>query len=194
MSKITFRADDDLVEQLEACDASKSEVMREALRTHLDGAVGDDADASDATDATVDAALADRIDDLIADRLDAALDDRLGGRSAASPAAYTPGNAGDINVNVTLDAPSADKDDASVTREATADADAQTRKTPPIQTCKREKTPVADVAKTSPLTTFTARTAVKSSPTERSVIAATSFGPTGRFARVVDVGPPLPTY
>jgi len=129
MSKITFRADD-LVEQLEACDASKSEVMREALRTHLDGAVGDDADASDATDATVDAALADRIDDLIADRLDAALDDRLGGRSAASPAAYTPGNAGDINVNVTLDAPSADKDDASVTREATADADAQTRKTP----------------------------------------------------------------
>jgi len=131
MSKITFRADDDLVEQLEACDASKSEVMmREALRTHLDGAVGDDADASDATDATVDAALADRIDDLIADRLDAALDDRLGGRSAASPAAYTPGNAGDINVNVTLDAPSADKDDASVTREATADADAQTRKTP----------------------------------------------------------------
>ncbi|TKX76890.1 ribbon-helix-helix protein, CopG family, partial [Halorubrum sp. SD626R] len=32
MSKITFRADDDLVERLEACDASKSEVMREALR------------------------------------------------------------------------------------------------------------------------------------------------------------------
>jgi len=126
---------------------------------------------------------------LIADRLDAALDDRLGGRSAASPAAYTPGNAGDINVNVTLDAPSADKDDASVTREATADADAQTRKTPTDPDAKREKTPVADVAKTSPLTTFTARTAVKSSPTERSVIAATSFGPTGRFARVVDVGP-----
>ena len=36
MGKITFRADDDLVAELEAFDASKSEVMREALRTHLD--------------------------------------------------------------------------------------------------------------------------------------------------------------
>ncbi|MDB2269388.1 CopG family transcriptional regulator, partial [Halorubrum ezzemoulense] len=34
MSKITFLADDDLVDRLEACDASTSEVMREALRTH----------------------------------------------------------------------------------------------------------------------------------------------------------------
>ncbi|ELZ37844.1 hypothetical protein C471_12101 [Halorubrum saccharovorum DSM 1137] len=135
MSKITFRADDDLVERLEACDASKSEVMREALRTHLDGAVGGgtDGDGSSASDATVDAALADRIDDLIADRLDAALDERLGERPAPSPsphAAYTPGNAGDINVNVTLDAPGADEEDASVTRETTADDDSQTRKTP----------------------------------------------------------------
>jgi len=136
MSKITFRADDDLVERLEACDASKSEVMREALRTHLDGAVAGDAigDDTNASDATVDAALADRIDDLIADRLDAALDERFGGRPpSSSPApqtAYTPGNAGEINVNVTLDAPGADEDDASVTRETTADADAQARKTP----------------------------------------------------------------
>ncbi|MGQ3328841.1 MULTISPECIES: double zinc ribbon domain-containing protein [Halorubrum] len=134
MSKITFRADDDLVERLEACDASKSEVMREALRTHLDGAIdGDEAGDVTASDATVDDALADRIDDLIADRLDAALDERLGDRPATSTAphsAYTPGNAGDINVNVTLDAPGADGDDASVTREATADADEQTRKTP----------------------------------------------------------------
>jgi hypothetical protein len=36
MSKITFRADDDLIEQLEGFDGSKSEVMREALRTYLD--------------------------------------------------------------------------------------------------------------------------------------------------------------
>ncbi|WP_050032917.1 double zinc ribbon domain-containing protein [Halorubrum halophilum] len=139
MSKITFRADDDLVERLEACDASKSEVMREALRTHLGGAAdGDDVGASDAS---VDDALADRIDDLIADRLDAALDERFGDRPAApSPAphgTYTPGNAGEINVNVTLEAPGADEDDASVTRETTSDADAQTRKThadPDVQT------------------------------------------------------------
>ncbi|WP_435094249.1 double zinc ribbon domain-containing protein [Halorubrum sp. N11] len=131
MSKITFRADDGLVERLEACDASKSEVMREALRTHLDGAVDANADGSDAT---IDAALTERIDDLIADRLDAALDERLGDGSAAPSAglaaAYTPGNAGDINVNVTLDAPGADEDDASVTRETATDAETQTRKTP----------------------------------------------------------------
>ena len=36
MSKITFRADDELVERLEAHDASKSEVMRQALRAYLD--------------------------------------------------------------------------------------------------------------------------------------------------------------
>ncbi|MEZ3116542.1 zinc ribbon domain-containing protein [Halobaculum sp. MBLA0147] len=37
MSKVTFRADDDLVERVEAHDASKSEVMRAALRAYLDG-------------------------------------------------------------------------------------------------------------------------------------------------------------
>jgi hypothetical protein len=131
MSKITFRADDHLVERLEACDASKSEVMREALRTHLDGAVDEGVDASDET---VDAALADRVDELIADRLDAALDERLDGprpHSATPPTAYTPGNTGEINVNVTLDAPSAEEDDASITRETTTDTDPTTRKTPP---------------------------------------------------------------
>ncbi|MFW5918652.1 MAG: double zinc ribbon domain-containing protein [Halanaeroarchaeum sp.] len=35
MSKITFRADDELVDAVEALDASKSEVMRDALRTYL---------------------------------------------------------------------------------------------------------------------------------------------------------------
>jgi predicted transcriptional regulator len=36
MSKITFRADEELVERIEARDASKSEIMREALREYLD--------------------------------------------------------------------------------------------------------------------------------------------------------------
>ena len=137
MSKITFRADDDLVERLEACDASKSEVMREALRRHLDDVVTAESDASDTAEGTVDAALADRVDDLIADRLDAALDDRLGDASTPSGTAYTPGNAGDVTVNVTLDAPSADEDDTSVTREMTADEETNTRKTradPEVQT------------------------------------------------------------
>jgi len=129
MSKITFRADDDLVERLEACDASKSEVMREALRTHLDEVVDAQSDASDASEATVDATLADRVDELITDRLDAALDDRLGDASTRTGNAYTPGNAGDINVNVTLDAPGADEDDARVTRETTTDTDVNTTDT-----------------------------------------------------------------
>ena len=32
MSKITFRADDELITRIEAMDASKSEVMREGIR------------------------------------------------------------------------------------------------------------------------------------------------------------------
>jgi len=129
MSKITFRADDDLVERLEACDASKSEVMREALRIHLDDVVGPKSDASDGSEATVDAALAERVDDLIADRLDAALDERTGDLPGRSHAAYTPEKPGDINVNVTLDAPNTTESDARVTRETATDAEPNTRKT-----------------------------------------------------------------
>jgi predicted transcriptional regulator/RNA polymerase subunit RPABC4/transcription elongation factor Spt4 len=133
MSKITFRADDDLVERLEACDASKSEVMREALRTHLDEADAGttDGEAASAADETVDAALADRVDDLIAERLDAALDDRAVGRAGPSDAAYARENPAEINVNVSLDAPEAADGDARVTRETATDAETEPRKTPP---------------------------------------------------------------
>ncbi|GAA0522146.1 Ribbon-helix-helix protein, copG family [Halorubrum aquaticum] len=130
MSKITFRADDDLVERLEACEASKSEVMREALRAHLDGVT--EATESLGSDGSVDAALSERIDDLIDDRLDAALDDRLGGAGRRRPDdAYTPSTPGEINVNVTLDAPGAADDDVRVTRETEAGTGADTRKTRP---------------------------------------------------------------
>jgi predicted transcriptional regulator/RNA polymerase subunit RPABC4/transcription elongation factor Spt4 len=132
MSKITFRADDDLVERLEACDASKSEVMREALRTYLaDEAESAAADGERTADATIDAALADRVDDLIADRLDDALDARLGGRPGSSDAAYAPANPAEINVNVSLDAPEDGSADASLARETATDADPDGRKTPP---------------------------------------------------------------
>jgi len=80
MSKITFRADDDLVERLEAFDASKSEVMREALRAYLDDREREPSD--------VDGAIADRVDELVAERLDASLGDR---------------SSRDVNVNITLD-------------------------------------------------------------------------------------------
>ena len=95
MSKITFRADDDLVDRLEALDASKSEVMREALRAYLDGADRDsgsgDDPASDASDAIGDA-LVDTIDSLVAERLDRAT--RESERRGAVP---------DVNLNVTVE-------------------------------------------------------------------------------------------
>ncbi len=47
MGKITFRADDDLVDELEALDSSKSEVMREALREYLAASASDDRDDRD---------------------------------------------------------------------------------------------------------------------------------------------------
>ncbi|MFB6123825.1 MAG: zinc ribbon domain-containing protein [Haloferacaceae archaeon] len=119
MSKITFRADDDLVDRLEAFDASKSEVMREALRSYLD-----DAEAGSPDSSSVDDALAARVDALIAERLDA-----VGGR--ASPAAP------DINVNVTLDGAASGSSDASVERETT---DAP-RKTPTENASEASNTP-----------------------------------------------------
>ena len=118
MSKITFRADDDLVERLESCDASKSEVMRNALRSYLDAVDGGSSDeAKTPSEDGIDAAIADRIDELIADRLDAALDERLGPATGVGRTPYTPRSTGEINVNVTVDGSRADEADADVTRE-----------------------------------------------------------------------------
>ncbi|WP_458190027.1 double zinc ribbon domain-containing protein [Haladaptatus sp. NG-WS-4] len=84
MSKITFRADDDLVERIESLDASKSEVMREALREYLDG----HSVSEERAEGTLDAAVAERVDAL--------LDQRLGDSPARD-------SAQDINVNVTVE-------------------------------------------------------------------------------------------
>jgi len=97
MSKITFRADDDLVERLEGLDTSKSEAMREALRAYLDGADRDDGGAATAPDGDaggpVDDVIRERVDELVDDRLDALLEERV------APV----GRSRDLNVNVTLD-------------------------------------------------------------------------------------------
>jgi len=94
MSKITFRADDELIRRLEEFDASKSEVMREALREYLDGstAASDTRPSADPEPETLDEAVADRVDALIADRLEEA---------------FTPRQPRDVNVNITLDGESA---------------------------------------------------------------------------------------
>ena len=91
MSKITFRADDDLIRQLEEYDASKSEVMREALREYLDdSSASSDSFTADsgADEGTLDDMIAERVDALIADRLD----QRLPRRQPQ-----------DVNVNISLD-------------------------------------------------------------------------------------------
>jgi len=92
MSKITFRADDDLVERLEEFDASKSEVMREALRTYLDDAEREEPSGGGSN----------RLEALLAEY------------------AFAPREPPAINVNVTLDGDSTAQPDVSVDREPTA--------------------------------------------------------------------------
>jgi len=69
MSKITFRADDELVDRVEGLDASKSEVMREALRAYLDDRTAD-SDPGQAA-GSLDELVAERVDAMLAERLDA---------------------------------------------------------------------------------------------------------------------------
>ncbi|WP_415380401.1 double zinc ribbon domain-containing protein [Halosimplex sp. TS25] len=116
MSKITFRADDDLIERLEEFDASKSEIMREALREYLDDASDAQASATTSTPGADATEEADSLDALVAERVDAIVAERLDG-------AFTPSQPQDINVNIALDgerAASADASDASTS--ATTDA------------------------------------------------------------------------
>ena len=114
MSKITFRADDDLIAQLEEFDASKSEVMREALREYLGepsagaGTVPDSREPAES--GTLDDILLERIDELVEERLDA----RLGAGRGPQ----------DINVNIALDG---DSGGTSVTREDERKTDAVDR-------------------------------------------------------------------
>ncbi|WP_324756620.1 double zinc ribbon domain-containing protein [Haloarcula sp. GH36] len=92
MSKITFRADDDLVAQLEEFDASKSEVMREALREYLGEGQSSTADGA-VSHTTGDM---DSIDEFIAERVDAIITDRLDDT-------FPRQRAQDVNVNITLE-------------------------------------------------------------------------------------------
>jgi Arc/MetJ-type ribon-helix-helix transcriptional regulator/ribosomal protein L40E len=103
MSKITFRADDDLIAQLEEFDASKSEVMREALRAYLGeptAGLGTSGSTSSDTTETVDPSSG-SLDELLVERIDALIEERLGAHGAA-PARKPQ----DVNVNISLDADS----------------------------------------------------------------------------------------
>ncbi|WP_137283791.1 double zinc ribbon domain-containing protein [Halorussus salinisoli] len=133
MSKITFRADEELVERIEARDASKSEIMREALRAYLDGpergrdagaeraasagGVGDHADAQDSGHG--ERRSADSLDAMLAERVDELVAERLAAREARERQRATE-RAQDVNVNVTLETDAARTDDPAVTRQTRA--------------------------------------------------------------------------
>lgn len=137
MSKITFRADDDLVDQLERLDVSKSEAMREALRAYLaaDGPAGADRGAGRASMGSTEPERAGAIDDLIRSRVDELLADRLHecgldtGKQRASHArgSHTSrGPSGDVTITVSLE------DDRQIPERSTrvderTQTDAQTR-------------------------------------------------------------------
>ena len=128
MSKITFRADDDLVGRLEAFDASKSEVMREALRRYLDDqeretpAQTTDTPAQTSDTDSIDGLIHERIDRLVAERVDSAL-----------AARREPTETGtDVSVNITLEGvdETAAVTDQRVERK-TPDAESDTQPEPP---------------------------------------------------------------
>ena len=110
MSKITFRADDDLIDQLEAFDASKSEVMREALREYLGDTSPSASEPSAASESVTDA---ETIDELIEERVDSIIADRLQTRRRRSQPQ-------DVNVNISLDGVSAGAANAETDRQRAA--------------------------------------------------------------------------
>jgi len=123
MSKITFRADEELVSRLEGLEASKSEVMREALRRYLDGGAREPAasEGRSTDETTIDELVTDRLDQLVADR-------------TAEPPRRTP-PATELTVNVSVEGATADDVSVDTDREAEArktNADAE----PPV-TCSQ---------------------------------------------------------
>ncbi|WP_254524926.1 ribbon-helix-helix protein, CopG family [Natrinema caseinilyticum] len=106
MSKITFRADDDLVEQLEALDASKSEAMRDALRSYLE----EDGTGNDETNSGLDRDRESEIEKLVRELVDERLAEQLRGTALGPERANAGGRDAvsspepqDVNVTVSLE-------------------------------------------------------------------------------------------
>ena len=132
MSKITFRADDDLIRQLEEFDASKSEVMREALRTYLaeSDVSGVNVSESVSTSKSASSDTSESLDELIEARVDALIADRL-------ETAFTPTQPQDVNVNITLDGDSDVPTDTETTTRKTTAADGESASDTSEQACKQ---------------------------------------------------------
>lgn len=108
MSKITFRADDDLVDALEELDVSKSEALREALRSYLERSsetqgAGTPGGATEASEATVADDGSSSLDDLVRERVDELVETRLDDHVfEATPTAH-PADPRDVNVTISLE-------------------------------------------------------------------------------------------
>ena len=132
MSKITFRADDDLVRRLEEYDASKSEVMREALRAYLEE---DDGTSVNGGEGSVNVGSGsdlegESLDELVAERVDTIIADRLEG-------AFTPREPQDVNVNITLEGDSGVASRGEPAARKTGDADRENASDDASDTCKQ---------------------------------------------------------
>ncbi|MEF8814900.1 MAG: zinc ribbon domain-containing protein [Halovenus sp.] len=135
MSKITFRADDELITRLEEFDASKSEVMREALREYLDAHASESFTPSESDDGSLDELVADRVDELIADRLEPS---------------FTPRQPQDVNVNITLDGDSAREPTTQTERVNEETAPSHTTSNEPSHGVEERKTTEVDGEETDP--------------------------------------------
>ncbi|ARS90641.1 ribbon-helix-helix protein, CopG family [Natrarchaeobaculum aegyptiacum] len=104
MSKVTFRADDELVDALEELDVSKSEALREALRSYLERSPEAENPApSPSTDGDADASSTSSLDDLVRERVDELVAARLDDHAfEATPGAYAS-DGRDVNVTISLE-------------------------------------------------------------------------------------------
>lgn len=153
MSKVTFRADDDLVTRLEALDTSKSEAMREALREYLDRQTTDESgqardvattreatstqgasparDASstreatttNAGEATLDQVIGARIDELLEPRVDRLVEERLARQRRPQRQPQ------DIDLTINVDGVRAPTETVESASERTANRDGETQAT-----------------------------------------------------------------
>jgi len=201
MSKITFRADDDLVEQLEELDASKSEAMREALRSYLEGsdeaAGGEDRSESDRVRTDV-------IDELIRTRVDDRLRELGIDRADSRARDPTPSpDPQDVNVSISLEGAAVQasernsqssgqrqtgaRDPTPNDGEAAGARERAETQSPTDETADGSAT---SVVTDSTATTCTAPTVARRPPDDCSVSVATRSDPTGRSVPAAVVGRP----
>ncbi|RRJ30222.1 double zinc ribbon domain-containing protein [Halocatena pleomorpha] len=137
MSKITFRADDELIAQLEEFEASKSAIMREALRTylntHMSGSEPSDLPSEFEDERWVDHVIRDRVDELIGERGDEA---------------FTRSKPKDINVNISVEG----EPQTAVTDESSADPEQCKTPTSTTTDSATERTQCSNCGETHPET------------------------------------------